>query len=61
MRFAVRLRNEDGVGGGETEWVMLFMIVLETNVCQIVENEKNVSKTITYHYVENIGQLSNPE
>ena len=55
MRFAVRLRNVDGGGGGVSEWVMLFMIVLEANVCQIVENVKNVSKTITYHYVENLG------
>ena len=42
MRFTVQLRNGDGGGRGEAEWVMLFMIVLETNVCQIVENVKKV-------------------
>ena len=28
---------------------------------QIAENVKNVKKSITYHFVKNVGQFSNPE
>ena len=37
------------------------------NVCQIVENAKKVKKskkkkkTITYHFVQSVGELSDPD
>ena len=51
------VEDGDGGGGGEAEcgWCCSWN-VLETNVCQIVENVKKCVKIlIAYYHVDNIG------
>ena len=57
VRFAVWLRDGDGCGGGEAEWVMLFMKSTETQSVPHCGKCQKCKKMIAYHFVKSVAKF----